>query len=62
MKYSIIVVAGPDQGEGTDSESLGIAWHHQGPTFINAATNLVDKRGEGNDLPQPRRSAFSTCI
>ena len=33
-KPSIIVVACPDQGEGTDTEALGLAFHHQGPTFI----------------------------
>ena len=50
----IIVLACPDQREGADLEALGQAFHHQGPTFINAyaycqaATNLVDRdRGGG---------------
>ena len=34
-------------GAGTDPEASGLAFHHQGPTFINAyceaATNLVDQ-------------------
>ena len=58
MKNSIIVAARPDQlqDEWTDPETLGLAYHHQGPTFINehcqAATNLVDcDRSGGNDLP-----------
>ena len=46
-KNSIIFVACPDQGKGTDPEALGLAFHHQGPTFINtyyqADTNLVDQ-------------------
>ena len=56
MKNPIIVVACPDQGEGT-AASL----HRQGPTFINAYfTNLVDRnRDWGDDLPRPRRSAVS---
>ena len=40
------VVAFPDRGAGNDPQALGLAFHHQGPTFINlycqAATNLVD--------------------
>ena len=36
-----------DRGAGNDPEALGIAFHHQGPTFINAyyqaATSLVDQ-------------------
>ena len=47
MKTSKIVVACPDQYEGTDQEGLGLAFHHQGPTFINtncqAAASLVDQ-------------------
>ena len=43
----MIVVACPDQCEGTDSEALGLAFHHQGPTFIKvycqAATKLIDQ-------------------
>ena len=67
MKNSIIVVACPDQGEGTDPETLGLAFLHQGPTFNNAYcqadTNLVDRdRGEGNDLPRPRMSVLSECF
>ena len=63
-KCSIIAVACPDQGEGTDLKALGLAFHHQGPTFIGAycqaATNQVDQdRGRGNHLPQPRRSGIS---
>ena len=30
----MIVIACPDQGAGTDPEALGLAFHHQGPTFI----------------------------
>ena len=44
-KKSIIAVACPSQGEGTDPEALGLAFNHQGPTFISAycqaATILV---------------------
>ena len=43
---TIIVIACPNQGEGTDPEALELAFHHQGPTFINAycqaTTNLID--------------------
>ena len=35
-KNSVTVVACPDYGEGTDPEALRLAFHHQGPTFINA--------------------------
>ena len=64
MKSSIIAVAFPDQGKGTDSKVLGLAFHHQGATFIDAycqaAINLVDRdSGGGNDMPWPRRSGFS---
>ena len=42
-----LVVALPDRGAGNDPEALGLAFHHQGPTFINAycqaATNLVSQ-------------------
>ena len=35
-----------DQGDGTDPEALGLAFPHQGPTFINTycqdATNLFE--------------------
>ena len=70
MKNSIIVVACPDQGEGINPEALGLAFHHQGPTFINAycqaVTNLVDRDkgggGWGNDLSRPRRSELSKCF
>ena len=31
-----MVVACLDHGEGTDPEAFGLAFHHQGPTFINA--------------------------
>ena len=30
----MIVIAYPDQGAGTDPEAFGLAFHHQGPTFI----------------------------
>ena len=30
----MIVIACPDEGVGTDPEALGLAFHHQGPTFI----------------------------
>ena len=44
---SIIVVAYPDRGAVNDPGALGLAFHHQGLTFINAychsATNLVDR-------------------
>ena len=47
MKNSIIVAACFDRGKGNNPEALGLALHHQGPTFIHAychaATNLVDK-------------------
>ena len=37
----------PDRGAGNDPEPLGLAFHHQGSTLINAhckaAINLVDK-------------------
>ena len=41
----MIVVACPDQGEGTDPDALGLAFHHQGRTFTYcpAAANLVDR-------------------
>ena len=46
-KNAIIVVAWPDHGAGDDPETLGLALHHHGPTYINAyyqaATNLVDR-------------------
>ena len=36
-----------NRGARDDLESMGLACHHQGPTFINvfcqAATNLVDR-------------------
>ena len=28
----MIVMACPDQGSGSDPETLGLAFHHQGPT------------------------------
>ena len=31
---TVIVIACPDQGAGTDPEALGLAFHHQGLTFI----------------------------
>ena len=34
-KDSIIVVACSDLGAGNDPEVLGLAFHHQGATFIN---------------------------
>ena len=41
------VTACPDQGGGRDQEALGLAFHLQGPTLINAycqaATNLVHR-------------------
>ena len=42
-KNSIIVVVYPDQGEGTDPEALGIAFHHQ-YAYCQAATNLARQR------------------
>ena len=65
MNYSIIIVAYADQGEGTDPEALGLAFHHQGPTLSNAyyqaATNLVDRdRSGSNHLLWPRRPALSS--
>ena len=47
-KTSIIAAAYPDRGTGNNQESLGFAFHHQGPTFIinaycQAATKLVDR-------------------
>ena len=35
-KNSVIVVACPGQDENTDPEAAGLAFHHQGPTLINA--------------------------
>ena len=66
---TIIVVAWPDRGADNDPEALGLTFHHQGPTFINAycqaATNLADRdwgQYGGNDLPRPRRSVLSECF
>ena len=46
-KNLIVVEVCYDQGEGTDPEALGQAFHHQGPTFIKAycqaVTSLVDQ-------------------
>ena len=43
----IIVAAWPDCGAGNDLEALGLAFHHRGPTFINAycqaATDMTDE-------------------
>ena len=72
-KNSIIVAACPDQSDGTDSEALGLAFHHQGPTFIiaycqGATTGCsetevgVGPRGRPNDLLRPRRSVLSECF
>ena len=62
-KNAIIVVACADQGKGRGPEALGLAFHHQGPTFFNAycqaATNVVDG---GNDPSWPRRSVLSECF
>ena len=45
MSKISIFVACPDRSAGNDPETLGLAFHHQGPIFINAnsqaATNLV---------------------
>ena len=62
-----LLVACPDQSKSADSETLWLAFHHQGPTFSNAycqgATHLADQdRGRGNDLPRQRRSALSECF
>ena len=62
-------IAYPDRGAGNDPEALGLAFHHQGPTFINAyhqaATDMVNwdwGQYGSNDLPRPKRSAFSKCF
>ena len=43
---TVIAIAWPDRGRENDPEALGLAVHHQGPTFFNAycqaATYLVD--------------------
>ena len=66
MWQRIICVGCPD----TDLEALGLAFHGQGPTFINAYTVkllqtwLIKTEGEGDgragyDLPQ---SELSECF
>ena len=34
--HTIIALSWPDRGAGNDPEPLGLAFHHQGSTFINA--------------------------
>ena len=44
-KNSITAAGYPDRGANNDRKPLVLAFHHQGPTFINAfgqtATNVV---------------------
>ena len=40
-KEPIIAAAYPDQGVGSDPEPLGLPYHHQGLTFINAYIKLL---------------------
>ena len=40
-KNTLIVVASPDRVVCNDPEALEIAFHHQGPTFINAIVRLL---------------------
>ena len=35
LQNSTVVVACFDQGADNDPKALGLAFHHQGPTFIN---------------------------
>ena len=37
QKNTIIVVAQPDHGAGNAPKSLGLAFHHQGSTFLHWA-------------------------
>ena len=41
---TMIVIACPDQGAGNDPEALGLAFHHQGPTFIMHIVQLLQAR------------------
>ena len=40
----MIVIACPDQGAGNDPEALGLAFYHQGPTFIMHIVKLLKAR------------------